>query len=61
MIIVLCFVFRNMPVGVRAGMAAMSQIDRSLGRRQVARQRDAGAQRGHFRRRRDEAYDQGRL
>lgn len=30
MIIVLCFVFRNMPVGVRAGMAAMSQIDRSL-------------------------------
>ncbi|MCX7365274.1 MAG: iron ABC transporter permease [Alphaproteobacteria bacterium] len=30
MIIVLCFVFRNMPVGVRAGVAAMSQIDRSL-------------------------------
>ena len=30
LIIVLCFVFRNMPVGVRAGMAAMSQIDRSL-------------------------------
>jgi iron(III) transport system permease protein len=30
MIIVICFVFRNMPVGVRAGMAAMSQIDRSL-------------------------------
>jgi iron(III) transport system permease protein len=30
MIIVLCFIFRNMPVGVRAGMAAMSQIDRSL-------------------------------
>ena len=30
MIIVLCFMFRNMPVGVRAGMAAMSQIDRSL-------------------------------
>ena len=29
-IIVLCFIFRNMPVGVRAGMAAMSQIDRSL-------------------------------
>jgi iron(III) transport system permease protein len=29
-ILVLCFVFRNMPVGVRAGMAAMSQIDRSL-------------------------------
>ena len=26
----LCFVFRNMPVGLRAGMAAMSQIDRSL-------------------------------
>ncbi len=30
LIIVICFVFRNMPVGVRAGMAAMSQIDRSL-------------------------------
>ena len=30
MIIVLCFIFRNMPVGVRAGMASMSQIDRSL-------------------------------
>ncbi len=30
MIIVICFVFRNMPVGVRAGMASMSQIDRSL-------------------------------
>ena len=30
LIIVLCFVFRNMTVGLRAGMAAMSQIDRSL-------------------------------
>ena len=30
LILVVCFVFRNMPVGVRAGMAAMSQIDRSL-------------------------------
>ncbi len=30
LIIVLCFVFRNMAVGLRAGMAAMSQIDRSL-------------------------------
>ena len=30
LILVLCFVFRNMPVGVRAGVAAMSQIDRSL-------------------------------
>ena len=29
-ILVLCFIFRNMPVGVRAGMAAMSQIDKSL-------------------------------
>lgn len=29
-ILVLCFMFRNMPVGVRAGIAAMSQIDRSL-------------------------------
>lgn len=29
-ILVLCFVFRNMPVGVRAGIAAMSQVDRSL-------------------------------
>jgi len=29
-VLVLCFIFRNMPVGVRAGMAAMSQIDKSL-------------------------------
>ena len=27
---IVCIVFRNMPVGVRAGMAAMSQIDKSL-------------------------------
>ena len=30
LIIVLCFVFRNLPVGVRAGTAAFKQIDRSL-------------------------------
>jgi iron(III) transport system permease protein len=30
LILVLCFVFRNLPVGVRAGLAAMSQLDRSL-------------------------------
>ena len=29
-IIVLCFVFRNLPVGVRAGTAAFKQLDRSL-------------------------------
>ena len=29
-ILVICFVFRNMPVGVRAGIAAMSQIDENL-------------------------------
>jgi iron(III) transport system permease protein len=29
-ILVICFVFRNMPVGVRAGVAAMSQIDENL-------------------------------
>lgn len=29
-ILVVCNVFRNMPVGVRAGMASMSQIDASL-------------------------------
>jgi iron(III) transport system permease protein len=29
-ILVLCFVFRNMPVGVRAGVAALAQIDRAL-------------------------------
>ncbi|HEX6143837.1 MAG TPA: iron ABC transporter permease [Geminicoccaceae bacterium] len=29
-ILVVCFMFRNMPVGVRAGVAAMSQLDRSL-------------------------------
>ena len=30
LIIVLCFLFRNLPVGVRAGTAAFQQIDRSL-------------------------------
>jgi iron(III) transport system permease protein len=29
-ILVMCFVFRNMPVGVRAGIATLSQIDKSL-------------------------------
>jgi iron(III) transport system permease protein len=29
-VLVACNVFRNMPVGVRAGMASMAQIDRSL-------------------------------
>jgi iron(III) transport system permease protein len=30
LIIVLCFVFRNLPVGVRAGAASFKQIDKSL-------------------------------
>jgi iron(III) transport system permease protein len=30
LILIVCFVFRNMPVGVRAGMAALAQIDKSL-------------------------------
>lgn len=30
LILVICFVFRNMPVGIRSGMAALSQIDKSL-------------------------------
>jgi iron(III) transport system permease protein len=29
-ILVLCFVFRNMPVGVRSGVASLAQIDRTL-------------------------------
>jgi iron(III) transport system permease protein len=29
-ILVLCFIFRNLPVGVRAGMATMAQIDQNL-------------------------------
>jgi iron(III) transport system permease protein len=29
-ILVICNIFRNMPVGVRAGMASMAQIDKSL-------------------------------
>ena len=29
-ILVICFVFRNMPVGVRAGVATLAQIDKSL-------------------------------
>jgi len=27
---VICFVFRNMPVGVRSGIAALAQIDKTL-------------------------------
>jgi iron(III) transport system permease protein len=30
LILVVCFVFRNLPVGVRGGLAALAQIDRSL-------------------------------
>ena len=30
LILIACFVFRNMPVGVRGGVAAMSQLDQSL-------------------------------
>jgi iron(III) transport system permease protein len=30
LIIVLCLLFRNMPVGVRGGLASLEQIDRSL-------------------------------
>ncbi len=30
LILVICFVFRNMPVGVRAASAALAQIDKSL-------------------------------
>ncbi|OYU50180.1 MAG: iron ABC transporter permease [Rhizobiales bacterium PAR1] len=30
LILVLCFIFRNMPVGVRSGMATMSQLDKNL-------------------------------
>ncbi len=30
MILLLCFIFRNMPVGMRAGVATLTQIDRSL-------------------------------
>jgi iron(III) transport system permease protein len=29
-ILIICFIFRNMPVGIRAGMAALQQIDSSL-------------------------------
>lgn len=29
-ILIICFVFRNMPVGVRGGIAAMTQLDQSL-------------------------------
>ncbi len=29
-ILIICFVFRNMPVGMRAGLAALAQIDRSM-------------------------------
>jgi len=29
-VLVVCNIFRNMPVGVRAGMASMAQVDRSL-------------------------------
>ena len=30
LILIICFVFRNMPVSIRAGLATMAQIDKSL-------------------------------
>lgn len=30
LILIICFVFRNMPVGVRSGIASLSQLDKSL-------------------------------
>ncbi|WP_342362038.1 iron ABC transporter permease [Terrarubrum flagellatum] len=30
LILIICFVFRNMPVGVRSGIAGLSQLDKSL-------------------------------
>ncbi len=30
LILIICFIFRNMPVGIRAGISALSQIDQSL-------------------------------
>lgn len=30
LILIICFIFRNMPVGIRAGISALSQIDHSL-------------------------------
>jgi iron(III) transport system permease protein len=30
LILIICFVFRNLPVGVRGGIAALAQIDKSL-------------------------------
>ena len=48
-ILVLSFIFRNMPVGVRAGIASMSQIDKSLdesladARRQLLADASAGS------------------
>ncbi len=30
LILIICFVFRNLPVGVRSGLATLSQIDKSL-------------------------------
>ena len=40
-ILVLCFVFRNMPVGVRAGIAALAQIDKTLDEASSENQRRA--------------------
>jgi iron(III) transport system permease protein len=30
LILIICFIFRNMPVGIRSGVATLSQIDKSL-------------------------------
>jgi iron(III) transport system permease protein len=42
LILVICFVFRNMPVGVRGGLAALAQIDRSLDEASATMGADAG-------------------
>ena len=36
-ILVVSFIFRNMPVGVRAGIASMSQLDKIAGRKSLSR------------------------
>lgn len=42
LILIACFVFRNMPVGVRGGVAAMSQLDGSLDEASLTLGADSG-------------------
>ena len=61
-ILVICFVFRNMPVGIRAGVAAMSPLEPASGKNLLLQNEDDGNQVPRTRRtRRTDTRSEGRF